>query len=339
MERNHYKPNMEVELQETNQLRALRDCETEDYPLPLRYECVRLTAFSICSLIILIIGIELHQHNNQIISQQFQYDSDCDIPSNAFNKTCSFTINVEEDMKKPVYLYYELTKFWQNHAMFIQSVSHDQLDETDLDNVEECGDKEYGTNGKIIVPCGVQSWSYFNDEIEMTVTQQSAGGCAASCLDLSNVALGVDKENRFAKFTIDPSKYSQSFNPITETENNQTTYIRGRVDLPDFDNVDNQGLMVWMRFAATSSFKKLHSVIDFDLNKGDILTFTINSKLRIPGEKSLVLSTMNSPFGGKHEVLANVFISFGVIMTCFMIGIFAVHCYLSQKYMGRFLNY
>lgn len=40
---------------------------------------------------------------------------------------CQVTFDVEEDMKSPVYVYYELRKFYQNHRTYVKSRSHDQL--------------------------------------------------------------------------------------------------------------------------------------------------------------------------------------------------------------------
>lgn len=40
---------------------------------------------------------------------------------------CQVTFDVEEDMESPVYVYYELRKFYQNHRSYVKSRSHDQL--------------------------------------------------------------------------------------------------------------------------------------------------------------------------------------------------------------------
>ena len=55
-------------------------------------------------------------------ASRYQYDGDgsdgseCAITEYNENLECNITFAVEEDMSAPVYVYYELTNFYQNHA-------------------------------------------------------------------------------------------------------------------------------------------------------------------------------------------------------------------------------
>lgn len=40
---------------------------------------------------------------------------------------CQITFTIDKDMKGPVYVYYELRKFYQNHRSYVKSRSYDQL--------------------------------------------------------------------------------------------------------------------------------------------------------------------------------------------------------------------
>lgn len=40
---------------------------------------------------------------------------------------CQVTFTLREDMESPVYVYYELQKFYQNHRSYVKSRSYDQL--------------------------------------------------------------------------------------------------------------------------------------------------------------------------------------------------------------------
>merc|ERR1712088_578445 len=84
---------------------------------------------------------------------------------------CEVTIEIKEDMEKPVYMYYGLTNFYQNHRRYVKSRSEAQL----LGKIETKttgGDCEpFATDketGKPIMPCGAIANSLFNDSISLT---------------------------------------------------------------------------------------------------------------------------------------------------------------------------
>lgn len=55
-------------------------------------------------------------------ASRYQYDgagsdgTECSITEYNENRECNISFAVEEDMSGPVYVYYELTNFYQNHA-------------------------------------------------------------------------------------------------------------------------------------------------------------------------------------------------------------------------------
>ena len=81
------------------------------------------------------------------------------------NKTCSINIAVDEDMEPPIYVYYELERFYQNHRRYVKSRSDEQLDAgsgfqgASLDN---CDPLKTSDGGKTLVPCGLIANSMFN---------------------------------------------------------------------------------------------------------------------------------------------------------------------------------
>merc|ERR1719464_1118318 len=81
---------------------------------------------------------------------------------------CEVTIEIEEDMEKPVYMYYGLTNFYQNHRRYVKSRSEAQL-LGKIDTKTTGGDCEpFAMNDektKPIVPCGAIANSLFNDSI------------------------------------------------------------------------------------------------------------------------------------------------------------------------------
>ncbi len=58
----------------------------------------------------------------QVIEVEQQYDNICNI-----NSICNVTITLNDDMKQPVYMYYKLTNYYQNHRRYVQSRNDAQL--------------------------------------------------------------------------------------------------------------------------------------------------------------------------------------------------------------------
>ena len=71
-----------------------------------------------------------------------------------------------------------------------------------MSDTETCEGTKFGgrldkdSQGRVIVPCGLQGWSHFNDEISVDVV-----GKCANCLTYEDIALDIDK-TRFQKFNV-----------------------------------------------------------------------------------------------------------------------------------------
>ena len=101
---------------------------------------------------------------------------------------CNVSMIVEKDMHPPIYVYYKLTNYYQNHRRYVKSRNEKQL-RGDVDILpktleEDCAPKYYyepdsptpfsppagfgrdSANNDLahaISPCGLIAWSYFND--------------------------------------------------------------------------------------------------------------------------------------------------------------------------------
>ena len=97
----------------------------------------------------------------------------------ALNSNCSITINLEKDMKAPIFVFYELHNFYQNHRRYIRSKSSTQLAGTEIttsDAQSSCDPvylmqhigvtKSWGgydlKPGDLMSPCGLIAKSLFN---------------------------------------------------------------------------------------------------------------------------------------------------------------------------------
>ena len=79
--------------------------------------------------------------------------------------TCTIRFVVPIQLKAPIFLYYKLTNFYQNHRKYVKSLSYNQLhgDEiTTADAISSCSPIAQDPSGKIYYPCGLIANSMFN---------------------------------------------------------------------------------------------------------------------------------------------------------------------------------
>lgn len=83
--------------------------------------------FSIFSVIFLAIGVVLYVMSDQIYEETIVYDNECYSYLRREDATCDLEIEVREDVEGPVYVYYQLDNFYQNHRRYVKSKNSDQL--------------------------------------------------------------------------------------------------------------------------------------------------------------------------------------------------------------------
>jgi hypothetical protein len=97
---------------------------------------------------------------------------------------CDVQINVPKRMEPPVYMYYKLTDYYQNHRRYVRSRDDKQLKGVSVpaETLRETSSCRYhvladpaGGNGdnNIISPCGLVAASVFNDSFKLFATTQS----------------------------------------------------------------------------------------------------------------------------------------------------------------------
>lgn len=80
------------------------------------------------------------------------------------------TLNIEETMEPPIYFYYKLSNFYQNHRRYVKSRSDGQLKGDTGASISSCEPLERFDEKKLY-PCGLIANSLFNDTFtSMTVT-------------------------------------------------------------------------------------------------------------------------------------------------------------------------
>ena len=93
--------------------------------------------FGVFGIIFLTLGIVLYIMSDEIQGITKEYSDVCD------KLICNIEIEIEQDITAPVYVYYQLDNFYQNHRRYVKSRSNTQLmgnwidaDSTDMDDCD-----------------------------------------------------------------------------------------------------------------------------------------------------------------------------------------------------------
>lgn len=213
-------------------------------------------------------------------------------------------------MKKPIYIYYKLTNFFQNHRKFINSKSSSQLAGEDIDSStasDSCKgavrNHEFGQltaaeadQNAIAYPCGLVAKFFFNDTY--TLEQNSV----PIPINEKGISIEGDQFKKYAQQDIS-GKY--------------------------WKDPSDEHFIVWSRAAGLTNFKKLWGKIEGqDLSSGTY-KLTIQNNFDVApfsGSKTLILSTMG-PFGGKNTFIQVT----SFICMAIMLGFVAYFYYDKQK--------
>jgi hypothetical protein len=265
----------------------------------------------------------------QVVEYRLQYDgsgsdpntSQCALGPGAVGGAralCRVRFSVDKAMKAPVYVYYELQNFYQNHRRYVKSRSDTQLAGTVFDDeskVSDC-DPLRSRDGKVLHPCGLVANSYFNDTFSLV----NPPGFA---LNEAGISWESDRKQKFkAVSQADMIKYAGKVTFINET-------------YPGVGNVDNEHFIVWMRPAALPNFRKLYGRIEKDVPAGSVVEFDVVANYPVTGfdgKKAIVLSTL-SFLGGKNPFLGVAYVVVGFLCVA-MAAVFAI----KQKYGARKLG-
>ena len=258
-------------------------------PVPTIMDVV--ISFIVFGIIFIILGIILLIYSNKVHSISKSYENCGDI-----NTNCEITIDVDQDIDKPVFVYYQLIGFYQNSRRYVKSKNIDQLlgesdgsdgcdpakknSEMSLSTEVSINEKPL-TDSNIAIPCGLLAKTFFNDSFTFSI------GDEAITVDDSDIAFEKDRK-----------LYSKNKYP----------------DLQWLDITD-QHFLVWMRPSGLPDPKKLWGQIDRNLKKGEKIKVSIANNYDVSaysGKKKIILSNANA-FGGKNNFLSISYIVVGCL--------------------------
>ncbi|ODQ66435.1 Lem3/Cdc50 [Nadsonia fulvescens var. elongata DSM 6958] len=264
--------------------------------------------------------VEYHFKQDDKINKEPQWRL---IDSTNVNKgdVCRVQFDLPTDLGSPVYMYYKLSNFYQNHRRYVQSFNEDQLNgdavsSTDLKSDGYCKPLILNDEGKPYYPCGLIANSYFNDTFSSPILLNPTGSSASNetyFMTDKGIAWSTDK-NRFVK-----TRYNAS--EVVPPRNWAKMFPDGYTDenLPDISQWES--LQNWMRTAGLPTFSKL--VRRNDTTPMPSGTYVIDIEMNFPvleydGTKSLVLTT-RTVMGGRNPFLG---IAYCVVAgICLLLGL------------------
>jgi hypothetical protein len=215
---------------------------------------------------------------------------------------CRIVVEVEEDMDEPIYLYYEMVNFYQNHIEFVKSRDYPQLrgESRSKSDLKTCG--SFKTMDDMLNKAQLAVRRYTGDEIA------SPCGLAAKYYPNENFIVrdadGVEIEVKHAE--------------IAWTSDSDYVFKEADDDNPWIDVEDGKAyserFMTWMRTAPQTTFRKLWGVIKNDMDEG-YYTVQISNSFDVSnwdGEKHIVLATANQ-FGGRSFALSTTLFVAGAL--------------------------
>eukprot|EP00475_Leptophrys_vorax_P007482 TRINITY_DN1472_c0_g1_i1.p1 TRINITY_DN1472_c0_g1~~TRINITY_DN1472_c0_g1_i1.p1 ORF type:complete len:320 (-),score=81.09 TRINITY_DN1472_c0_g1_i1:36-995(-) len=268
-------------------------------------------SFAFIGILFPIIGAILLVTSKQVVQVEHQYSDVCSL-----NTTCQVNITIPANMNSPVYFYYKLTNFYQNHRRYVKSKSTSQLmGNSDSSLSSNCDPLVTNPNShKTLYPCGLIAGSYFTDKFAAEIN-----GTAVSWTG-TGIAWTSDVTTKFKS------------RAITADETNIVLQNGVNVTLPA---VNVEEFIVWMRVAGLPTFKKLNRIINQDLKAGEVLTVTISNNYDVStfsGTKSIVIST-TTWLGGKNDFLGYAYIVVGLICLA-LAGLFLIKHMRSPRAIG-----
>ena len=295
--------------------------------------------------------------NSAMWSQRTIEKSYDGVPVKGGVQECTIEFKIPEDMGPPVFFYYHLTNFYQNHRRYVASFFDKQLKGNKVDggavNGSSCSPLTANGTGVPYYPCGLIANSIFNDTFDSPVLLNVPNGNANESVyemqNKSNIAWNSDKA-LYGNFPSD-----MKFDEVAPPPNWYLRYPNGYTASNPPPNLgEDEAFMVWMRTAGLPTFSKLAQRNDSAPMRAG--TYRVKILLRkhllsrrrsrhpslianrrpvfpvdqFHGTKSIIIST-RTVMGGRNPFLGIAYVVVGGI--CILLGVvFTVTHMIKPRY-------
>lgn len=210
------------------------------------------------------------------------------VTAQAASTRCKVLFELPVDFKPPVFIYYRLTRFYQNHRKYVKSFDAPQLrgaarSRSDL-NAGGCVDLAGPSSpDQLYYPCGLIANSMFNDTISLALNTTSGTGPQSTGTSYLFTSKGIAWSSDGDKYS-KPEANALNLANTLPPPNWALQYPNGTYSsyesVPDLKK--NEHFQVWMRTAGLPNFRKLYGRNDNDvLKKGNYSLEIDLSKLLI----------------------------------------------------------
>lgn len=155
-----------------------------------------------------------------------------------------------------MYLYYVMTRFYQNHRRYVKSFDQDQLAGNYRSNSSVSGSDcdpltiDPNTN-KAYYPCGVIANSVFNDTFHSPIALDYPGATGNVTYNMTSTGIAWSSDAALYK----PTNYT--YDQVSPPPNWRLKYPEYSDNFPFPALHTDEGFQVWMRTAGLPTFSKL----------------------------------------------------------------------------------
>ena len=275
-------------------------------PLPT-ISCITIIFISF-GVFFILFGIIITIFVGKLKEYKFRYDLICG------SGTCTFPIQIEEEMEKPIMIYYQINNVRQNHRFYMDNKSNKQLkgeevSKDDLEKNNECENYIYNEDMGIVIdtdhpandvafPCGLIAKTFFKDEL--------------TSLKISGKEIEI---------TTEEIAYKSDIEAFSKVEMKDSHWL----------DISDERFMIWSRISPFENPRKLWGKIEEDdIPSGTTITVTIENHNYYTFEKYIILSTRNV-FGGKNYFLGICYIVLGALCLISAVVFINVFNYFKKK--------
>ena len=168
--------------------------------------------YIICGIFFLIVGSVIVVESNKVIEHRLRYDNLDECKAHwKTPSTCILKLKLDDKMKSPIFIYYEISNMYQNHRLYnknrdslqlhgeTRTESEISINCSPVKKMEDLGieiNNPQLTPKSIANPCGLIARSYFNDTYHLSPVDTKTETIKISFED---IAWSIDKDKKFKK--------------------------------------------------------------------------------------------------------------------------------------------